>query len=39
LQRVVDLWLGYRDGDGVLLNVRPHWAKEWWVLLFDSVQV
>ncbi|KAI9053672.1 hypothetical protein LZ554_002626 [Drepanopeziza brunnea f. sp. 'monogermtubi'] len=29
LQRVADLWMGYRDGDGVLLNVRPHWAKEW----------
>jgi len=27
LQRVVDLWLGYRDAGGVLLNVRPHWAN------------
>ena len=29
LQKVADLWLGYRDGRGQLLNVRPHWAKEW----------
>lgn len=29
LQRVADLWLGYRDAHGDLLNVRPHWAKEW----------
>jgi hypothetical protein len=35
LQRVVDLWFG----DGVLLNVRPHWAKEWWVPFFNGLQV
>ncbi len=29
LQRVTDLWMSYRDSHGVLLNVRPHWAKEW----------
>jgi hypothetical protein len=29
LQRVADLWLSYKDGNGNLLNVRPHWAKEW----------
>jgi len=29
LQRVADLWLAYRDAQGELLNVRPHWAKEW----------
>lgn len=29
LQRVADLWLSYKDADGALLNVRPHWAKEW----------
>jgi hypothetical protein len=29
LQRVADLWLGYKDAEGKLLNVRPHWAKEW----------
>ncbi|KAH7417155.1 hypothetical protein BKA64DRAFT_701940 [Cadophora sp. MPI-SDFR-AT-0126] len=29
LQRVADLWMSYRDSHGVLLNVRPHWAKEW----------
>ncbi|KAF7958933.1 hypothetical protein EAE96_002459 [Botrytis aclada] len=33
-QQVVDLWAGYRGCMGVggkeqLLNVRPHWAKEW----------
>ena len=29
LQRVADLWLSYKDSNGALLNVRPHWAKEW----------
>ena len=29
LQRVCDLWMSYRDNHGILLNVRPHWAKEW----------
>lgn len=29
LQRVADLWMGYKDSNGVLLNVRSHWAKEW----------
>lgn len=29
MQRVADLWLSYKDADGALLNVRPHWAKEW----------
>lgn len=29
LQRVVDLWASYKDENGALLNVRPHWAKEW----------
>lgn len=29
LQRVADLWMSYKDSDGALLNVRPHWAKEW----------
>jgi hypothetical protein len=29
LQRVADLWLSYKDGNGNFLNVRPHWAKEW----------
>lgn len=28
LQRVADKWLSYEDC-GVLLKVRPHWAKEW----------
>jgi hypothetical protein len=29
LQRVADKWLSYTDAEGKLLNVRPHWAKEW----------
>ncbi|TGO13900.1 hypothetical protein BTUL_0061g00170 [Botrytis tulipae] len=33
-QEVVDLWAGYKGrmsvgGEEELLNVRPHWAKEW----------
>ncbi|KAF7894388.1 uncharacterized protein EAF01_009839 [Botrytis porri] len=33
-QEVVDLWAGYKGvmsvgGEEKLLNVRPHWAKEW----------
>jgi hypothetical protein len=32
LQRVADTWMSYRDSAGALLNVRPHWAKEWYVL-------
>jgi hypothetical protein len=31
LQRVADLWMRYRDAEGVELNVRPHWAKEWYI--------
>jgi hypothetical protein len=33
LQRVADTWMSYRDSAGALLNVRPHWAKEWYVPL------
>ncbi len=29
LQRIGDLWMNSKDSDGNLLNVRPHWAKEW----------
>jgi len=29
LQQVSDLWMSYTDAQGVKLNVRPHWAKEW----------
>jgi hypothetical protein len=29
LQKVADLWMGYKDAAGKELNVRPHWAKEW----------
>lgn len=28
-QQVADIWMGYKDERGNLLNVRPHWAKEW----------
>ncbi|RPA80545.1 FAD-binding domain-containing protein [Ascobolus immersus RN42] len=28
-QKVVDKWTSYKDANGKLLNVRPHWAKEW----------
>jgi hypothetical protein len=28
-QEVSDIWMSYKDADGKLLNVRPHWAKEW----------
>lgn len=28
-QEVSNIWMGYEDGEGKLLNVRPHWAKEW----------
>jgi hypothetical protein len=28
-QQVADKWLSYKDAEGELLNVRPHWAKEW----------
>jgi hypothetical protein len=37
LQRVCDLWMGYRDSNGVLLDVRPHWAKEWYVFSSSSL--
>ena len=33
LQKVADLWMGYKDAEGVELNVRPHWAKEWYAFL------
>ncbi|KAL7563060.1 hypothetical protein ACA910_007148 [Epithemia clementina (nom. ined.)] len=29
LQELVDLWLSYTDENGILLNSRPHWVKEW----------
>jgi hypothetical protein len=28
-QQIADKWLSYTDAEGNLLNVRPHWAKEW----------
>ncbi|CCO36211.1 hypothetical protein BN14_10339 [Rhizoctonia solani AG-1 IB] len=29
LQDVVNRWAQYKDSDGNLLNIRPHWAKQW----------
>jgi hypothetical protein len=29
MQDVTDAWCSYRDAGGNLLNVRPHWAKQW----------
>ncbi|KAI5792562.1 hypothetical protein DFH27DRAFT_485502 [Peziza echinospora] len=28
-QRLADKWMALRDGAGVRLKTRPHWAKEW----------
>ncbi|KAF5356511.1 hypothetical protein D9757_008749 [Collybiopsis confluens] len=28
-QYMVDKWASYTDANGKLLNIRPHWAKEW----------
>ncbi|CCO35577.1 hypothetical protein BN14_09695 [Rhizoctonia solani AG-1 IB] len=29
LQDVVERWAQYKDSEGKLLNIRPHWAKQW----------
>ena len=29
-QKVLDKWSGYKDAQGQLIPVRPHWAKEWY---------
>jgi hypothetical protein len=29
MQSITDAWTGLIDADGRLLNVRPHWAKQW----------
>ncbi|EHY59621.1 hypothetical protein HRR83_001107 [Exophiala dermatitidis] len=29
-QTVLDKWSNYRDANGDLVPVRPHWAKEWY---------
>jgi len=34
MQKVCDTWMGY-EVDGVRLNVRPHWAKEWYLASFQ----
>ncbi|KAJ7195663.1 hypothetical protein GGX14DRAFT_527054 [Mycena pura] len=28
-QKIADKWMALQDGNGRVLNVRPHWAKEW----------
>jgi len=28
-QTVLDKWTSYKDAAGRPLNIRPHWAKEW----------
>jgi hypothetical protein len=33
-QKVTDKWMSYTDAEGAALNVRPHWAKEWYVLFY-----
>ncbi|PIG69563.1 hypothetical protein AARAC_002706 [Aspergillus arachidicola] len=30
-QEVLDKWMELREWNGQKLNIRPHWAKEWWV--------
>jgi hypothetical protein len=29
MQRVSNIWMAYKDNDNMLLNTRPHWAKDW----------
>ena len=29
MQGVVDKWASHTDSNGVPLNIRPHWAKQW----------
>jgi hypothetical protein len=29
-QQVLDKWANYKDHDGNIVPVRPHWAKEWY---------
>jgi len=31
-QKLADTWLHYKGPDGILLNTRPHLAKEWQVI-------
>lgn len=31
VQRLVDKWMTYDDENGKPLNIRPHWAKQWYV--------
>ncbi|KAG8527946.1 uncharacterized protein KY384_006862 [Bacidia gigantensis] len=28
-QQVLNHWTSYKDNDGIKLDIRPHWAKEW----------
>lgn len=32
IQEIADCWMSETTADGVALNVRPHWAKEWQTL-------
>lgn len=32
-QEVADIWMSY-EHEGAKLNSRPHWAKEWYVIMF-----
>lgn len=38
-QTLADIWLGYTDQDGHHLAVRPHWAKEWYVLKVNCLDL
>lgn len=29
MQKLTDIWASYTDAGGKLLNIRPHWAKQW----------
>ncbi|KAF7131438.1 hypothetical protein CNMCM5793_004609 [Aspergillus hiratsukae] len=37
-QEVLDKWMELREWNGQKLNIRPHWAKEWWVVLSLSTR-
>ncbi|KAB8224392.1 hypothetical protein BDV33DRAFT_199787 [Aspergillus novoparasiticus] len=37
-QEVLDKWMALREWNGQKLNIRPHWAKEWWVTVLALSQ-
>ena len=39
LQLIADKWMSYEKIYGQKLNVRPHWAKEWFVTPVSSYSV